>query len=135
VDVQLHEFLTKELDGTDVVYRMISLRLRVSPCQVRYEGTWGPEPAWGLLKRKHILPFLDSNLDPSVSIVAYSLYWLKVFTTMLYESYTLELLMFVKIIAVKSGRSFDTLRKQRTCIPLCYTMHAAVWNALVFRAS
>jgi hypothetical protein len=38
VDVQLHEFLTKELDGTNVVYRTISLRLRILPCQVRYEG-------------------------------------------------------------------------------------------------
>ena len=83
VDVQFHEFLTRELDGTDVVYRTNSLRVRIRPCQVGYEGMWGPAPAWGQRKREYILPFLDLNPDPSVSIVAYSLYWLKGFITML----------------------------------------------------
>ena len=40
MEVQLHEFLTRELDGTDVVSRTISLQLRNPPCQVRYEGMW-----------------------------------------------------------------------------------------------
>jgi hypothetical protein len=30
---------------------------------------------------------------------------------------------------------FDPFKKQSSCILLCYTMYAAVWNALVFRAS
>jgi len=32
IEVQLHEFLTGELDGTDVVSRTISLRLRIPQC-------------------------------------------------------------------------------------------------------
>lgn len=135
VEVQLHEFLTSELDGTDAVTRTISLRLRIPLCWIRYEGMWGPEPAWGQRKRENILPFLNPNPDPSVSIVAYSLYRLKLFATVLYEPYTLELLMFVKIITLTTGRCVDTLRKQKSCIWLRYTRYAAVWKALVFRAS